>query len=150
MNFNPCFFSTFLLYCASIAFPCQKLSFGIQSYHPWIVVEIFFNSLIFFANLGFTPVKNHLIRERSSFNPLHNASILKSTINSSAVLDPCFLVMSWVKTSPGLSDWQRMLSIYSWTCSRFMEWQYCLTLWLSRSFVSKEQQSLSLCTREQR
>ena len=54
-------------------------------------------------NLRLKSLENHSIRDRSSFNLLHNASILKSAIYSLAVLPLCFPVMSQVKASSGLS-----------------------------------------------
>ena len=105
MNFNPCFFPTFPLCHASTAFPRRKLrsSFAAQSYQSWMVEGTFSNSLIFLANQGFNPAENHSIRERSSFKPVRDALILKSAMNSSAVLFPCLSVMRRVKASPGLS-----------------------------------------------
>ena len=105
MNFSPGFFPTFPLCLASTGFPQWKLrsSLEAQSYQSWIVEGTFSSSLIFLANRGFNPTENHSISERSSFRPLRDAFILKSAMNSSAVLDPCLSVMSNVNASPGLS-----------------------------------------------
>ena len=43
------------------------------------------------------------MRERSSFRPLHDALILKSAMNLSAVFDSCLSVIMRVNASPGLS-----------------------------------------------
>ena len=105
MNFHPCFFSTFPLCHASTAFPCWKLRLSLDAhlYHVCMVEGTFSNSLIFLANQGFNPAENHSMSERSSFRPLRDALILKSAMNSSAVLDPCLSVTSRVSASPGLS-----------------------------------------------
>ena len=105
MNFNPCFFPMFPLCCASTAFLHWKLrlSFEVQSYHPWIVEGTFSSFLIFLASRRFIPAENHSMRERSSFKPLRDVFILNSTMNSSAVFDPCLSVINRVNASPGLS-----------------------------------------------
>ena len=105
MNFNSCFFPMFPPCRASTAFPHQKLrsSFEAQSYQPWIIEGTFSSSLIFLASYRFIPAENHSIRERSSFKPLQEAFILNSTMNLSAVFDPCLSVINRVNTSPGLS-----------------------------------------------
>ena len=105
VNFNPGFFPMFPLCLASTTFPQRKLrsSLEVQSYQSWIIEGIFSSSLIFLANWGFNPAENHSMSKRSSFRPLCDAFILKSAMNSSAVLDPCLLMMSKVNASPGLS-----------------------------------------------
>ena len=90
---------------ASTAFPHWKLrsSFEAQSYQPWIVEGTFSSSLIFLASHGFIPAENHSMRKGSSFKPLQDAFILNSAMNSSAVFNPCLLVINRVNASPGLS-----------------------------------------------